>query len=56
MMSDETLAMRYIIKDDAEAENMQAYIWNTSVNYWKSTAFQSHGSVSPKYSVAEAPW
>lgn len=31
MMSDETVAMSYVIKDDAEAENTQASIWNTSV-------------------------
>lgn len=63
MMADETVAMSYVIKDDAEAENIQASIWNTSVTEgsytqqtFQSTAFQSHGRVSQKDFVAEALW
>lgn len=63
MMSDETVAMSYVIKDDAEAENKQASIPNTrltegrdTANHSKSTAFQSYDCISQKYSVAKAVW
>lgn len=55
MMSDETVAMSCVIKDDAEAENLQASIWNASVTEGSSTqqttqrtGFQSPDRVWPK--------
>lgn len=56
-MSDETAAMSCVIKDDAEAGNIQASIWNSSGTEGSNTqpTIQSHDRVSQKYCVAEAP-
>lgn len=49
MMSEEIVAMSYVIKDDAEAENIQASIWNTRVtegSYMQQT-LQEHSFSKP---------